>query len=135
MTQICIRDMSTGSVVPLAGTKGGHSPFFSPDGAVLAFFAEGKLKKTPSAGGVVDSLADAPNPYGGTWADDGWIYFTRHSQKGIHKVKADAVGGVEVVTASLARMPEVGASAYVSANVVPSAASRSERPRAFTQTR
>ena len=105
-TQICIRDMSTGTVVPLAGTEGGHSPFFSPDGAVLAFFAEGKLKKTPSAGGVVDSMADAPNPYGGTWGDDGWIYFTRQSQEGVHKIRADAVGGVEVVTASLARMPE-----------------------------
>ena len=105
-TRICIRDMSTGAVVPLAGTEGGHSPFFSPDGAVLAFFAEGKLKKTPSAGGVVDAMADAPNPYGGTWGDDGWIYFTRQSQEGIHKVRADAVGGVEVVTAGLARMPE-----------------------------
>jgi hypothetical protein len=105
-TRICIRDMSTGAVVPLPGTEGGHSPFFSPDGAVLAFFAEGKLKKTPSAGGVVDAMADAPNPYGGTWGNDGWIYFTRHSQEGIHKVRADAAGGVEVVTAGLARMPE-----------------------------
>ena len=30
-------------------------------------------------------MADAPNPYGGTWGDDGWIYFTRHSQEGVHK--------------------------------------------------
>jgi Tol biopolymer transport system component len=106
-TQICIRDMSTGTVVPLPGTEAGHSPFFSPDGASLAFFAEGKLKRTAVAGGGVDSIADAPSPYGGTWADDGWIYFTRHSQEGVHRVRADAIGAVEVVTAGLARMPEV----------------------------
>jgi serine/threonine-protein kinase len=106
-TRICIRDMSVGTVVPLAGTEGGHTPFFSPDGAFLAFFSEGKLKKIPTEGGVVESLADAPNPYGGAWGDDGWIYFTRHSQEGVHKIRADAVGGVGVVTATLARMPEV----------------------------
>jgi eukaryotic-like serine/threonine-protein kinase len=106
-TQICIRDMSTGTVVPLPGSEAGHSPFFSPDGAGLAFFAEGKLKKALVAGGVVDSIADAPNPYGGTWGDDGWIYFTRHSQEGVHRVRADAASAVEVVTPGLARMPEV----------------------------
>ena len=107
MTQICVREMSSGIVVALSGTEGGHSPFFSPDGAFLAFFAEGKLKKMRSAGGAVETVADAPNPYGGTWGDDGWIYFTRHSQEGIHKIRADGIGGVEVVTPNLARMPEL----------------------------
>src|SRR5262249_26698335 len=50
-------------------------PFFSPDGAWLGFFADGKLKKIRVAGGAPVTLADAPNDRGGTWAEDGSIVF------------------------------------------------------------
>ena len=44
---------------PVAGSDGAYSPFFSPDGQWIGFFADGKLKKIPSGGGVAMSLADA----------------------------------------------------------------------------
>jgi eukaryotic-like serine/threonine-protein kinase len=107
-TQICVRDMAdivSGRVSQLAGTEGGHSPFFSPDGSRLAFFAEGKLKWTTLTGGNAVTLADAPNPFGGSWGTDGWIYFTRQPNEGVQKVRWDA-GDVLMVTPSLLRMPE-----------------------------
>ena len=60
----------------LAGTDGASVPFFSPDARWLAFFADGKLKKVAVAGGIVSTLANAPEPRGGDWADDGTIVFT-----------------------------------------------------------
>jgi len=103
--QICLRDMRTREVTPLRGTEGGHSPFFSPNGARVAFFADGKLKWASVAGATVQELADAPNPYGGTWGADGWIYFTRQSQEGVHRVRPEG-GPIEPVVPVLFRMPE-----------------------------
>ena len=37
---------------PMAGTEGAIAPFFKPDGQWVAFFADGKLKKVPIAGGA-----------------------------------------------------------------------------------
>ena len=60
---------------PVAGTEGASAPFFSPDGQWIGFFAEGKLKKVPTEGGVAITLADAPNNRGGVWlADDAIVY-------------------------------------------------------------
>jgi len=64
---------------PIAGTEGGISPFFSPDGQWIGFLTtDGKVRKIPVAGGGVITLASDVNvDYKvGTWADDGGIYYT-----------------------------------------------------------
>ncbi len=105
-TQICIRDMGSGLVTRLSGTEGGHTPFFSPDGAWLGFFADGKLKRTATRGGPVLVLTDAPSPYGAAWGTDGVIYFNRHGVEGIYQIDADG-GPVQHVAAGIYRMPEL----------------------------
>ena len=60
----------------LAGTEGATFPFWSPDGLSIGFFAEGKLKTIPVAGGPVSSIADAPNPRGGAWGADNTIVYS-----------------------------------------------------------
>ncbi len=55
----CARETEL-SLKPVPGSEGAYGPFFSPDGQWIGFFADGKLKKIPSAGGVAMSLADAP---------------------------------------------------------------------------
>src|SRR5262249_13505625 len=45
----------------LPSTEGATSPFFSADGAWIAFFADGKLKKIPRGGGTAIVLCDARN--------------------------------------------------------------------------
>ena len=55
--QLFLRAMNNLEAVPLAGTENAYSPFFSPDGQWLAFFAEDKLKKVSVAVGCRRSFA------------------------------------------------------------------------------
>jgi Tol biopolymer transport system component len=63
---------------PLAGTERAASPFFSWDGAWIGFFADGRLKRVPSAGGAAVDIAtmDGPGfPIGADWGQDDRILF------------------------------------------------------------
>ncbi len=60
---------------------GAQLPFFSPDGRSLGFFAGGKLKRLDIASWKVVDLADAPEPAGGSWSQDGRILFIPDSQR------------------------------------------------------
>jgi Tol biopolymer transport system component len=68
-------DQVNATVLP--GTESAFAPFFSPNGEQLAFFAEGSLKKVELATGNVTVLANAVNPAGGAWSEDGVIVFNR----------------------------------------------------------
>jgi serine/threonine-protein kinase len=61
--------MTIAEIKPIPGTEGAYSPFFSPDGEWVAFFADGKLKKAAPASGELVVLAEAMGP-GGSWGDD-----------------------------------------------------------------
>ena len=72
----------------VAGTEDGRSPFFSPDGRWIAFFADGRLKKVALAGGAPVTLADAPSVLGGAWIDRE-IIFAGSPSGGLMRVPAD----------------------------------------------
>jgi serine/threonine-protein kinase len=76
--RIFLRAMDGVDARPIAGTEGASSPFFSPDGQWLGFFAGGSLKKLPLRGGAAVSLADVTNPTGGAWIDDHTIVFASY---------------------------------------------------------
>jgi eukaryotic-like serine/threonine-protein kinase len=68
------------SAVPrvLAGTNGASQPFWSPDNAMLAFFADRRLKTIDVVTGavrVVAMLSTNARVYGGTWNRAGDILF------------------------------------------------------------
>jgi len=73
--QIFLRPLDSLAVKALAGTEGGNTPFFSPDGQGLGFFAAGKLKKISVNGGAAVTLGDAANPRGASWGSEGMIAF------------------------------------------------------------
>jgi len=73
--RIWIRALDSLEPRPVAGTDGATYPFWSPDGANLAFFAQGKLKKIAVSGGPAQNLCDAPTPRGGSWNREGVIIF------------------------------------------------------------
>ena len=72
------RPLGAARAEPMPGTNGASTPFFSPDGQWIAFFAGGELKKVPVAGGVPVSVARVPpNNPGGTWGRNGRIVYTK----------------------------------------------------------
>src|SRR5262249_46323625 len=72
--QLFVRRTDQLEAAALPGTERGRVPFFSPDGQWIAFFSDGKLKKTPTAGGAVVTVADvAQLPRGGAWGENGTI--------------------------------------------------------------
>lgn len=90
-SQLHVRRLDQLTATPVNGTDGASSPFFSPDAQWVAFFADLKLKKVPVTGGAVVTLADAPSPRGGWWAEDGTIVFAPNHRGSLMRVSA--VGG------------------------------------------
>ena len=86
-----VRRLDQLQATPLAGTEGGFSPFFSPDGEWIGYFGQGKLNKVAATGSAPVILCDAPTGRGASWSEDGWIYFTPDSSpgQGIKRVRAE----------------------------------------------
>ena len=81
----------------IAGADGATSPFFSPDGRWVAFFADGRLKKVPVEGGAATVLADAPNNRGGVWLEDDSIVYSPDFTTGLSRISARG-GKPEILT-------------------------------------
>jgi len=84
---------------PIDGTEGGCSPFFSPDGQSIGFFAGGKLRTVSLRGGQALTLGDAGQPKGACWGSDGMIYFAYAEGQRLSRVPA-AGGRNELLTVS-----------------------------------
>ena len=72
--RVVIRFVDQLDTVPVPGTEGGFSPFFSPDGMSLGFFADGTLKRVDIDGGRPLTLAEAGNP-GASWGTNGTVVY------------------------------------------------------------
>jgi len=91
--KLFIRKLDRLEAAPLGGTEDAGSPFFSPNGEWIAFFAGGKLKKVSVTGGAPMTLCDAPSGRGGTWTDDDMIIFTPSSSLNVTLMRVSASGG------------------------------------------
>jgi Tol biopolymer transport system component len=87
-TQIYRIPLDSGVATPVAGTKDGISPMWSPDGAQLIFSDFTKLLRVPVEGGAPVAIADVNvGSQRGFWGDNGVVL----------------VGGVDVAPAHAAR--------------------------------
>jgi Tol biopolymer transport system component len=93
-----VRSLNSDFAKQLDGTSGAAHPFWSPDGRHLGFFAGAKLMEIPADGGPVVTVADAPNPRGGTWGSGDVIVFAADYTGGLMKVSAEG-GAAEPATA------------------------------------
>lgn len=82
---------------PIAGTEGGHAPFFSPDGRWVGFFAGRQLKKVPLSGGSPEVICDVPAHNGASWSADGSIVFSGAPTYGLMVVAAGGATPTELV--------------------------------------
>ena len=103
-SQLMLKLRDRVDATPIAGTEGGMSPFYSPDGKWVAYFdAGGHVRKVPVSGGGSVPLADSANAtYAiGDWLDDNTIIFVDQAN-GLRRVSGD--GG----PVSIARGPSSG---------------------------
>ena len=96
-----VRRLDQPSATPLRATEDATSPFFSPDGKWLAFFAAGKLQRISVADGTAAPICDAPSGRGGTWARDGSIVFTPGTALKTVLMRVPAAGGQPVPLSTL----------------------------------
>jgi len=89
---IWVRPLDSVKSLPLLGTEGTRRPFWSADSRFIGYFAGGKLRRIPAAGGPPQTVCDAASGADGTWNRDGVVLFDGTSADSIRRVPAD--GGV-----------------------------------------
>lgn len=120
--RLATRRLDQSQLTILPGTEGAASPFFSPDGQWIAFFAQGKLKKIPVGGGQPVTLCDADTHAGGrasmfyptgSWGEDGDIVAALNTAVGLSRIPGG--GGPPV----LLKLPRERAEIYRWPQVLP----------------
>ncbi len=94
--QIWVRPLDSLAPRALIGTEGGYLPFWSPDSRFIGFFAGGKLKKIPAAGGSAEVLCDARDGRGGSWSREGVIVFAPDAAGPLFSVPASGGAPTQV---------------------------------------
>jgi Tol biopolymer transport system component len=87
-SQLYLRRLDSFDAVPVPGTDRAATPFFSPDGKWLGFFADRRLRKVAVAGGTPVDIAEAPLGFGATWGSGDTIIFTASLSSGLKQVSA-----------------------------------------------
>jgi Tol biopolymer transport system component len=101
----------------MAGTEGGVSPFFSPDGRWIGYMTlDGRLRKVPLAGGGSVTLAeDGHQEYKfGTWLDNGSIVYVMNGSL-FGRVPADG-GRVDTLLQQAGRTWDIAAMSTLPGN-------------------
>ena len=72
-TLIWVRPIDSPTPRALEGTDGASNVFWSPDSQELGFFAGGRLKRIPAAGGAAEVICSIPGVEGASWGSRGVI--------------------------------------------------------------
>jgi Tol biopolymer transport system component len=88
-SRIWVRPLESTLARSLSGTDNANMLFWSPDSRSIGFFADGRLNTIPAEGGTRRTLADAPDPRGGSWGAKGQIVFTPIASGAILMVPAE----------------------------------------------
>lgn len=83
-----VRPINSPIPILLQGTENAYYPFWSYDSKMIAYFADGKLKKIDANGGPSFSLCDAAAGRGGTWNKEGVIVFSTASTGPLRQVSS-----------------------------------------------
>ena len=92
-----IRSIESSETRMLPGTEGAQTPIWSPDGAWVAFFADGKLKKIAVSGGQPQTIAALPGFQDASWGSQGVIAFRPNNRQALFRI-ADTGGEMAPLT-------------------------------------
>jgi serine/threonine protein kinase len=99
--RLWVRSLDSTSAQPLPGTEGALSPFWSPDGRLLGFFADFRLKRVDLGGGAPQTVVavSVPVTAQGAWSDEGVILHAQNTSGSLFRVPAS--GGQAVPATKL----------------------------------
>jgi serine/threonine protein kinase len=83
-----VRPINSPTPLLLPGTENAIYPFWSYDSKMIAYFADGKLKKIDAKGGPSFTICEASNGRGGSWNKNGIIVFAPASNGSLHQVSS-----------------------------------------------
>lgn len=86
--QLWVRPLDLPAPLLLPGTENANYPFWSYDSKMIAYFADGKLKKIDAKGGPSFTICEAGSGRGGAWNKDGIIVFAPASSGPLHQVSS-----------------------------------------------
>jgi len=100
--QLFRRSLDAAEATPIAGTEGAFTPFFSPDGRWVGFWADGKVKKVSLAGGTPVPVCSLAQPLlGGAWGPDDTILYPEKWAGGLLRVPASGGSGAPLTKPAL----------------------------------
>ena len=111
-SQLYLRPIDQLEATPLPGTEEARSPFFSPDGQWVGFYAGGELKKVSLTGGSPFTLCNVGAFFGASWGPDDTIFFSRGIGSEFFRVSAsggtpEAVSVLDPEETVQVRWPEI----------------------------
>ncbi len=97
--QMILRDEASHEPRIIRAAGGGWSPFYSPDGSAIGFVNgfPGDLKVVELGTSAIRTLVrDSALSYGGSWSDDGWLYYTADLGRALMRIRPEG-GAPELV--------------------------------------
>jgi len=101
--RLYLRSLASLETRAIPGTENARMPFWSPDGRMLGFFANAKLRRVTLDGSPPVDLCDAPDPRGGAWSPEGTIVFAPNNQGSLARIPANGGAPVAITALDTAR--------------------------------
>jgi eukaryotic-like serine/threonine-protein kinase len=89
MPMLFVQRVGAPTATEFPGTEGASYPFWSPDGASVAFFANSKLQRVSANGGSPQTLAHVNYARGGSWGSKNVIIYAPDPGGPLWRVNAD----------------------------------------------
>ncbi|MBS1792127.1 MAG: serine/threonine-protein kinase [Acidobacteria bacterium] len=106
-----VRALNSFNAQLLPGTEDAYQPFWSPDSGSIGFFSQKKLKRIEVAGGLPQTICEAPDSLGGSWNRENQIILSPTiTNRALYRVPATGGTPVPVTTLDSSRSEFIHAS-------------------------
>ena len=106
LPMLYVQRIGSPAATPISGTEGASYPFWSPDAAYVAFFANGKLQKVAVSGGAPQVLASVLSARGGSWGTRDVIIYSPEAGSPIWRVNSNGTNAEPVTDKIIGKMDQ-----------------------------